>query len=157
MNWSACVLVQVFILLKQRHKKRSFKFGFNLLCFVWNLLRVVFWVLMALASNVDIPAFWLYFMWFGPHAVMYVGGHCRAGGCGVSVTTDLSCVRVQVCHVCAAGLVLREAACCGRVAAKLEAANPGHLLGDCGVGWRHHGAVDHPGCPRRQRRRRRRK
>ena len=68
---------QVFTLLRERHKKMSFKFGFNILCFVWNLLRVVFWVLVAV-PNSTVPPFWLYFMWWLPHAVMYVV--CSAGG-----------------------------------------------------------------------------
>jgi len=85
------VTVQVFILIRERHKKASFKFGFNLLCFLWNLLRVVFWVLMAV-PHPDVPPFWIYFLWWLPHAVMYAA---LLGVCGTGVASHtVVCSRV---------------------------------------------------------------
>lgn len=79
--------VQLFTMIQERHKKSSFKFGFNILCFAWNLLRVLFWVM--LATDVSVPPFWSYFMWWLPHSVMYATFSLLALFFAKLVTPDL--------------------------------------------------------------------
>jgi hypothetical protein len=67
-------LLHLLVLSRPRHKLRSFKTGFNLLCFVWTVFRSVFWCLAW--RRVDDRSVGLLLVFWIPHAIQV--GRARA-------------------------------------------------------------------------------
>ncbi|RYG51980.1 hypothetical protein EON67_02240 [archaeon] len=66
----AYVLLQIVLLIKQKHKPLSYKAIFSWFSLAWMTLRALFWVLVV--AGVTIPSAIFYILFWLPHSIIYM-------------------------------------------------------------------------------------